>query len=152
MSTTSIPTLSIPPTPALPVHVALRRVWWTGTLAAIASAGINTLIGAAAVHLFVVSPTFVPLTIPPILLWSGVGALGAASAFAYVTRHAQRPRQAFRRIAGIVLLVSFVPDLLLLTMDLIPGTTLPAVVSLMLMHISTALITVGLLTRLTQEK
>jgi hypothetical protein len=77
------------------------------------------------------------------------GAIGAIAVFAVVRRRAHRAATVFTRIAAVVLLVSFIPDVLLLTHHT-KGTTLVSVMVLMFLHvvaavtITTTLIRLGL--------
>jgi alcohol dehydrogenase len=78
-----------------------------------------------------------------------LSSLGAVLVFALVNRLSRRPIQHYRIIATIVLLISFVPDLLLLSVS---GTNRSDIAALMMMHIATYLVTVGMLTTLTRAK
>ena len=69
--------------------------------------------------------------------------------FALINRLSLRPIQLYRIIATIVLLISFVPDFLLLSA---PGAHVSDVTVLIVMHIATFLVTVGMLTTLTRAK
>jgi hypothetical protein len=51
-----------------------------------------------------------------------------------------------------VLVLSLIPDLLLLNANAMPGTTLGAVLTLMLMHVAAGAITIWLLTTRTIEE
>jgi hypothetical protein len=77
-----------------------------------------------------------------------LGALAAILVFAMVAWRAARPITLYRRIAGVALLLSFVPDFLLFTV----GFSVIVVEAYMLMHIATAIICVLGLTRYTQAR
>ncbi len=66
-------------------------------------------------------------------------------AFAQIGRRAKHPIRTFQRTVWIVLLVSLIPDLLVAFFRPYPGTTLPEVGALMLMHVATAMICLGTL-------
>ena len=50
-------------------------------------------------------------------------------------RRARDPRRTLAILVPIVTAVSFVPDILLLVLRFIPGTTVSAVIGLMVMHL-----------------
>jgi hypothetical protein len=72
-----------------------------------------------------------------------VGVLAGTAGWALVRRFAKRPRSVLRVLVPVVLLVSFVPDFLVLTV----GATATNVAGLILMHISVAATTVAALNR-----
>jgi hypothetical protein len=109
---------------------------------------MNTLIVLAARTLFTVAPTFVPLQFASVIPATVVAVTGALTVFALLNRRSERSMRVFRRIAGGVLLLSIIPDLLLPVIGLYPGTTLPEVGALLLMHLATALLCVGMAPRL----
>ena len=76
-----------------------------------------------------------------------IGAIGAVIVFALLLRWAKQPIRLFQRIAWVVLLVSLIPDLLLPFLGLFPGTTFAEVVALIVMHVATGLICIGVLPR-----
>jgi hypothetical protein len=130
-------------------RVALGRLLWVGPLAIIASAIANALLQQIAAALLRPDPAFLPLSFGPPIFFTVVGVLGAVIVFALVARFARDPIPLFRRIALVVLIVSFVPDVLMLFANT-PGATVANVVVLMLMHVVAWAITVELLTRLTR--
>lgn len=91
-----------------------------------------------------IAPGFSPLSWPPVLLLTIVGAAGGTVVYWLVARRSERPARQFTVIAAIVLVLSFIPDVVLL-----PGTpdaTTAGIVVLMLMHVIVAAICVGALT------
>jgi hypothetical protein len=66
-------------------------------------------------------------------------------------RFARHPARTFRRVALAVLLISLVPDVLLLFSGSIPGTTAAAVLALMVEHVAAWAVAVGVLTTLVKE-
>jgi hypothetical protein len=128
-------------------RIALGRLWWVGLLTIIAAIIVNILITMLAKALFPVAPTFLPLQIA-FIPFTVFGCLGAIIVFALIGRFARRPISTFQRTVWIVLLVSFIPDLLVGFLHLFPGTTPLEVGTLMLMHIATAMICLNVLTRL----
>lgn len=90
-----------------------------------------------------VAPGFQPLTVPPVALFSALGVVGAAGAYLVLDRFGDDPRRSFRLVAVGVLLLSFVPDVFLLSVD--PAATVPGVVILMGTHVVVAAVCVALL-------
>lgn len=118
---------------------------------ALAGALIATLlVRVAALAIFDIPPEFLPLAEPgPTIFFTAVSTLGAIGTWALMRRLVSGPDRAFRWLAWIVLLVSFVPDLWLLTdgaATAFPGATVPAVGTLMLMHVVAAAVIVRSLT------
>ena len=118
--------------------VDLKRLWWYGLLAIMLSVVANNLIGLLTQAIFAVPPIFMPLSPPFITMWTIIGTLGATIVFALL------PLRIFQITALIVLLISFIPDIALGITNVMPGTSVPAVISLMVMHIATTLICAGL--------
>jgi hypothetical protein len=135
-----------------PERVALGRLLWVGPLAIVAAVAANLLIRLVAVALFDISPEFMPLQWGPPIFFTTIGVIGAIVVFAIVARFSKRPVRLFRTIALVVLVLSFIPDVLLLTSNSMPGTSPAAVLALMAMHVVTWAISVGLLTRLARAE
>lgn len=87
---------------------------------------------------------FEPLNVGPVAIFSVLGAVGATIAYAVVDRLSETPDRAFVTVAAVVLVLSFIPDLLVLRSD--PAATVPAVAVLMLMHVVVAIASVTSLT------
>ena len=100
--------------------------------------------GAIALVLSVVAipPEFPPLQgAGPVVFFSVIGVLAALGVFAGIGGVSSRPVPVFRIVAGVVLVVSFIPDLWLLTESgaaSFPGATPAGVGTLMLMHVVSA--------------
>jgi hypothetical protein len=132
-------------------RVSYRRLLWVGPLAIVASAIANQIIGILAVPLLNISPEFPPLQVGPPIMFTIIGVLGAIIVYAIVGRLSRRPIRLFRVIALIVLVLSFIPDIGLLTSNMLPGTTPTAVITLAIMHVVAWAITVWMLTNLARE-
>lgn len=90
-----------------------------------------------------IAPGFQPLSVPPVVFLTAAGAVGATVVYGLLGRFVDDVNRAFVRIAGVVLLLSFVPDIGLLVAD--PAATVPGVVVLMVMHVIVAGVAVGAL-------
>lgn len=111
-------------------------------LAIVLSVVVNLIVLFAADAL-AVAPGFEPFEVPSVAFLSAAGAVGAVVVYALLRRYADRPDRTFARVAAVVLVLSFVPDVLLLSRD--PAATVPGVLVLMLMHVVVAAVCVGLL-------
>ena len=131
--------------------VKASRLWWAGPLTIVVAVIVNAIIRLIAVSLLGVSSEFPPLQAGPPVVFSIIGVLGAVIVFAIIARFATRPIALFRRIAIVVLIISLVPDILLYTSNAMPGSSLAAVLALMLMHVAAFAICFTLLPRLTAE-
>lgn len=87
---------------------------------------------------------FEPISFSPVTLLTALGVLGAIVVYGALTRRSATPDRTFVVIAAVVLVLSFVPDLALLSSD--PAATVPAVIVLMVMHVVAAVACVVMLT------
>jgi len=133
-------------------RVDLGRLWWVGLLAIIASSIANTIVRVIAVALLQPPPEFAPLSWIQPIIFTVVGVLGGVIVFAIFARVSHRPITIFRITALVVMLVSLVPDFLLLVPDPppFPGITVGTITALSIMHVVAWAITVPLLTTLTR--
>ncbi len=107
-------------TPSQTERLALGRLWRAEPLTVIAAVIANNIVRAIATRLLGVSPEFNPMG--SVTFLTVVGVTGAVIVFAAVGRFARRPVRLFRIIAGVTLLLSFLPDLALLSARPFPGT------------------------------
>jgi hypothetical protein len=119
--------------PSVPVRGGLAVV-----LAVLANAVL--VVGVGALDL---APEFRALTLPPVAFLSALGAGGATVVYWLLGRYVKEVDRTFLRIAGAVLVLSFVPDVALLAID--PAATVLGVVVLILMHVIVAGVSVGTL-------
>ena len=128
-------------------RVLVGRLLRVGVLAAIFSAIANALVLALASSLFgpVVIPPDEAVTLGQVTAASVAGAVGAAVIFAVICRFTRRPIRAFRGVAAIGLLLSFLPIAL-------AGATGSSAGTLALMHVLAAATNVGLFTRLGRKE
>lgn len=129
-----------------PERIASGRLLKVGALAIGASVVANLIIRIIFVNLLGIGQEFPPLGWGPPIVFTIMGVLGAVIVFAIVARFAKRPIRLFRIIALVVLVLSLLPDLMLLNANAMPGTSLGAVIALMLMHVAAGAITIWLLT------
>ncbi len=133
-------------------RIASGRLWWIGLLTIIVSVLVNFVIALITRTLTTVSPAFMPLQAPAFVTWTVIGCVGAIIVFALLARLTQRPIRNFQITALVVLLVSLIPDFMVGVLRSYPTTTPLTVGALILMHIVTALVCVGLLVNLSQVR
>ncbi len=129
-------------------RVAFSRLLWVGPLTILAAIVANIIIQQIAVAVLQPDPAFIPLTFAAPIAFTLIGVLGAVIVYAVIGRVSRQPVQLFRRVALVTLVVSFIPDILMLITGFNPGTTAANVAVLMLMHVVAWAIAVGMLTRL----
>jgi hypothetical protein len=127
-----------------------KRLWVSGLTGFIGSVIATLAIRWAALAALDIPAEFPPLAGPgPTIFFTAVASVGAVRVFAALRRYRNRPERLFRRIALAVLLVSFGPDLWLLTdgaASAFPGATPSGVGSLMMMHVVAAAVIVWSIT------
>ena len=131
--------------------VSLGRLARVGGLAVALAIVVNVVIRTVAVSVLGIGEGFLPVGVGPTVFFTVVGMAGAVVVFGLVVRFAKRPVRVFRRVALVVLLVSLAPDLLLLFSGSMPGTTVAGVFTLMVEHVASWAIAVGVLTSLVRE-
>ena len=114
-----------------------------GALAAVVASVANAVLVLAATAVGV-APGFRPLALPPVLLLTVLGVAGATAVYWLLRRRATNPDRTFVRVAAVVLVLSFLPDIGLLSAD--PAATVAGVVVLMAMHVVAAAASVAVLT------
>lgn len=138
--------------PAMAAGVAFRKLVWVGPLTIVITTLVNLLIRAIAVAFFGVPGSFTLLQAPVVIVSTVVFLVLALVAFILVGRFARRPVRAYRIVALVALLVSFLnPFMALAGQFPAPGMNLSIFWTMIVMHVVTALIAVGLLTRLAVE-
>lgn len=127
-----------------------RRSLGMGAVTAVLAAGLNGLLVSLIVPAMGVDPSFQAVGVVPVVLFTLVGVLAAAVAFWIVALRSAEPVRTWRVVASIGLLVSWLPDLMLLVSPVTPmGTATPAhVLVLMALHIPAFLFAVVLMPRL----
>ena len=114
------------------------RIALATAIAVVLAVPLDLAIEAIARQAFAVSPEFEPFqgTVAP---YTAGAVILAGATFAVVRRFSRNAGRTYVRLALLVLVLSWIPDVALLAIH-DPGATVPAVASLMLMHAVTALI------------
>ena len=122
------------------------RIVLATAIALVLSVSADLGIEAFARQAFAVSPDFEPFqgTVAP---YTAAGVVLAGLAFAVLRQFARDAARVYVRVAVVVLVLSWIPDVALLLINE-PGATVPAVASLMVMHTVAAAIVVTLLVRI----
>lgn len=138
-------------TPVSGEQVDLGKLVWVGPLAIVAAIVGNLIVRTIAAALLNPAPEFLPLGWAPPIFFTFVGVLGAVIVFGLIGRFARRePIALFRRVALIALVVSVIPNVLLMFNPQsapFPGATAAGMLALSLMHILAWAVSVTLLTR-----
>ena len=124
-----------------------RRLLAAGIGTVLAGTVANVLIALALASWLQVSAAFTPLRPSSVASLTVTGVAGAAIVFALLTRISADPVRTFGRVAGVALLVSWVAPAAVWAVHAFPGTTGPAVLGLMSLHLVAAAFAVVLLGR-----
>ena len=130
--------------------VHLRRLLWVGPLAVLAS--ILGVLIVRVVAVAILQPNPIPLSLVWIIpiISTFVFVTGAVLVFALVSRFAANPIRTYQKIALIVLLLTFVPDIVFVQVHFL-NSTWPLTIALMVMHVVVWGICVIMLSKLTLE-
>lgn len=121
---------------------------------------LTALIGSVVLNLvllFVLRPLVIDLAMPlhalavmPVAMLTTIGVVGAVVVYAVMRALMTNPNKVFIMLSGIVLVLSFIPDVLIIgkTTGPFAGGTLASALVLMLMHVAAALVSVYALTRM----
>lgn len=149
MSTGSV-SPSAPATVTTKQRVRYGRLWWVGLLTIVLAVVANLIVRAVALLFVTVPPEFLPLSDPmPTIIFTVGGVLAAVIVFAIVGRFTRRPARVYTIIAVIALLLSLVPDIMMLVAPAsfpFPGANVGTVSVLLTQHIVAAVIAVWILT------
>ena len=126
------------------------KLWVVGLLAVVGAIVATSVVRWAAVAVLDIPPEFLPLAGPvPVILFTAVAGIGAVGVFAVAGQVSSRPERVYRWIAVVVLLLSFVPDVWLLSegaAEIYEGATPAGVAVLMALHVVAAAVIVPVLT------
>ncbi len=139
------------PLPGEEERTAWGRLMPAGLLAALVAAAANAVVylvaaGAGAMPQDVVVNGQGPITLPVVATTSAFGAVAGTAVYALVGRFARQPVRVFRIVAAVALLLSFVGPFT------ISGAPVAMIATLLLMHVVTAVVVVGLLTTMAARK
>jgi hypothetical protein len=126
-----------------PRHIESSRLWWLAPLVLATSILAVLAVREIAIRVVHPKPSFQPLTVGPPILDTTLGCLGAIFVFGSMVFYEDSVRK-YRRVAIVVLLVSFIPDVLLATSHEMGGGWAEASF-LMIMHVVVWAICVTLL-------
>jgi hypothetical protein len=129
---------------AEPPELRTDRLRWAGPLTVLVAAIVVALIRAIAVALLQPSPRYMPLTPALPVFDTIVFASAAVLVFARFCRDNADPIRDFRRLARVILLISFLPDILLALTHAFGGGW-PEALALMSMHVAVWAICVTML-------
>ena len=103
-------------------------------LGAVVAAALATTAAALAAVAFGADPAFGPLQPPVYLSFAVLGTLAAIGGWLIVVRRVRNSARVLGILVPVLLMLSLVPDVVLLVTGFIPGTTVAGVVGLMVMH------------------
>jgi hypothetical protein len=127
------------------LYVDARRVLWVAPLTIVTSVIAVLAVREVAIRVIHPPPGFEPLTIGPAIFDTILGCLGAILVFATLDSV-----RTYRRVAAVVLVLSFIPDVFLATSHDM-GADWPEAFFLMIMHVVVWAICVTLLTGLSHD-
>ena len=133
-------------------HVALRKLIWVGPLTIVFTIVVNLILRAIAVSIFGIPETFQDLQVSYVIGSTIIFLLAALLVFVLVNRFARRPIHFYRILALVFLCISFLgPVMALVGLFPTPGMTLSIFWTMIVMHIVSAIIVIGLFPTLTRE-
>lgn len=133
--------------------IALRKLIWIGPMTIMSAAIANLMVRAIAVAFFGVPGTFHYFQAAYVIGSTIMYLLLALIAFVLISRFARRPIRFYCVLAFVALLISFlIPAMALSGLMPIAGMNVPIFWTMIVMHVVSAIIVVGLLTTLTREQ
>jgi hypothetical protein len=120
-------------------------------------AAVISAIAANSIILYIARPMVIDPAMPlhalslfPVVSLTAIGGIAATSVYAVMRSTMRSPNKAYIWISVIALIISFVPDYMIIGMTSGPfaGATLPSALVLMLMHIAAAVCIVLSLTNI----
>ena len=130
--------------------VQLRRLLWVGPLTVLVS--ILGVLIVRVVAVAILQPDPIPLSLGWVIpiISTIVFVIGAVLVFALVSRYAANPIRTYQVIAFVVLILTFVPDVIFVQVHFL-NSTWPITIALMVMHVVVWGICVGMLSKLSLE-
>ena len=130
--------------------LAVTSTWRVRLLTILGAVAATLVVRTVALLTLTIPPEFQPLATPgPTIFLTVVGTAAGILVFEVIRRRAPDPLRLFRRVALVALVVSFVPDLYMLTdgaAAAFPGATVGAVSTLMVQHVAAWAVVVWMLT------
>ena len=120
--------------------VGLGTALRTGAVAGVIAAVTNVVISVIARGPLGARDDFIPLTPGPIVMWTIIGSIIGAVGWRLIVNTSARSRTLLNILVPTVLVLSFIPDVVLLATDSTAGQTTAGVLALMVMHVITAAI------------
>ena len=114
-----------------------------GAVALVLAAVVNVGLVYAA-EFAMIAPLLEPLSVGPVLVVTTLGVVGATVVYGLLSRSRDSPDRLFVGIATVVLLLSLLPDVFYA--PTLPDATTAGVVVLSVMHVTTAVVCVTVLT------
>ena len=138
-------TATTPTTAGTTARAGRGRIATAAVLAAVLTGAVNSAVAVAAVAVGVTA--VMPLNPPIDIAFSVLASIAGAIGWTIVNRRADDPRRVMAWLAPLVLLVSFVPDVLL-AVATASSTGIAPILALSLMHVTTIVIAIGVYARL----
>lgn len=124
-------------------HLTVGTLARRALAAVVAADAVNATITFAA-SAAGVAPNLDSLSFGSVLSLTTLGVLGAAVVYGLLDRSVANPDRTFVRVAAVVLVLSWIPDVIYVPTE--PGGTTAGAVVLATMHLTTAVIAVAFLT------
>ena len=132
--------------------ISSPRTTRSTTVVTVAAAAVVAIAANAVVALSAIavgaSASYSPLTLPVYSAFSIVGVVVGYLGWRRVRSRAHNPKATLSWLVPVLLVASFVPDVILLVTGFIPGTTLAGAVGLMIMHVIVAAVVVPVAAKL----
>jgi hypothetical protein len=128
------------------------RIWLGGLVTIVLSVIGNLILLWIANLLFYIPPEFEPLGSLRVSIFTVAFLIPAIIVYAILAAKAKQPIRTYRIIGWVFLILSFIPDIAMLFVNFMPGSTGTAVIILMLTHVVAGLIALYLLPAMTKAK
>lgn len=124
-------------------HVGLGTLAKRGLVAVVVADAVNVVVTFTAITAGIAS-NLDPLSYGPVLFFTTIGMVGATLVYGVLDRFLADPDRTFAVVAAVVLVLSWIPDATVV--PAMPGGTAAGAAVLALMHLSTAVVAVVVLT------
>lgn len=130
--------------------VSKSRLAKYGLFAVLAASVTNAIVGVVALAVFDVPAGFGGLGWGSIIASSAIGAVVATGVYGLIARYSKRPNRTFTITAAVVLVLSYIP--FLQPPPTLAGASQSVFVTLGVMHVTAAVVIVGVLTQATRSE